>query len=166
VNKVIVVNEDNIISGNTVLQPEYVPYEEKDWEKEELKRRAKNKKLKQKRLKGKIKIIRNITLAFAVGVTLVGRYCIIYNMQRQLNSVNTNINELNKDNESLKVDLVRYSNIQYIEDTAINNLHMLPPDKGAAVHKDLDKEIIKTADKKSEEQMSKNLWNKVTKMLF
>ncbi len=162
----IVVNEDNIISGNTVLQPEYVPYEEKDWEKEESKRKAKNKKLKQKRLKSKIKIIRNITLAFTVGVILVGRYCIIYNMQRQLNSVSTNINELSKDNENLKVDLVKYNNVQYIEDAAVNKLHMIPPDKGTAVHKDLDKEIIKQGDKKSEGQVPKDLWNKVAKMLF
>lgn len=160
------VNEDNSILGNTVLQPEYVPYEEKDWENEELKRRAKSKKLKQKRLKGKIKIIRNIALTFIVGVILVGRYCIIYNIQQQLNSVSNNINELSKNNENLKVDLVKYNNIQYIEDSATNKLHMVPPDKGAAVHKDLDKEVIKTGDKKSEKQMPENLWDKITKVLF
>nr|WP_206154800.1 hypothetical protein [Clostridium muellerianum] len=135
-------------------------------EKEDLKRKAKEKKLRQKRLKGKIKTIRNISLAFTVGVLLVGRYCVIYNMQQQLNSINKNINQVNRDNENLKVDLVKYNNIQYIEDSAINKLHMIAPDKGTAVQADLDKEVIKSSDKKSENQVPKGVWNKITKMLF
>lgn len=160
----IVVNKDNAISGNTVLQPEYVPYVEE--REEELRRRAKEKKLRQKRLKGKIKIIRNITLAFTVGVILIGRYCVIYNMQQQLNSIGNNINEINRDNENLKVELVKYNNIQYIEDAAVSKLHMIPPDKGTAVQADLDKEVIKASDKKSDNQTYKSIWGKLSKMLF
>ncbi|AKA70245.1 hypothetical protein [Clostridium scatologenes] len=160
----IVVNKENVISGNTVLQPEYVPYVEDEQEK--LRRRAKEKKLRQKRLKGKVKIIRNITLAFTVGIILIGRYCVIYNMQQKLNSISNNINEINRDNENLKVDLVKYNNIQYIEDAAVSKLHMILPDKGIAVQADLDKEVIKTSDKKSDTQTYKSIWSKLNKMLF
>lgn len=159
----IVVNEDNIVSGNTVLQPEYVPYIDQEKEKKDLRRK---KFLRQKRIKDKIKIIRNIVSAFVIGIILVGKYCVIYNMQQELNSVNTNINELNRENENIKVDLVKYNNVQYIESIAINKLHMISPDKGSAIYTDLEKENIKSPDKKMEKQESKHLWNKLAKILF
>lgn len=162
----IVVNEENSISGNNVLQPEYVPYIDQEDKERELRRKAKNKRLKQKKIKDKIKVLRNIILSFIIGITLVGRYCVIYNMQRELNSISTNINELNKENENIRVDLLKYNNIQYIENIAVNKLHMIYPDKGSAVYTDLKKQNVKLIDNKEKETQIKNLWNKLEKMLF
>ncbi len=160
------VNEGNAIRGNTVLKPEYLPSIEQENEKKRLKERAKNKRLKQKRVKNKFKIIRNIVFSFIIGVTLVGRYCIIYNMQKELNSIKFNTNEMNNENENLKVELVKYNNIQYIEEFAVNKLHMFSPDKGSAIYTDLNKENIKSIDKKNEKQAPKKIWEKLTKILF
>ena len=158
----IVVNEDSFIQGNTVLKPQYRPTKDnKSYKKRKLKRKT------QKRIKNKVKIIKNIVLAFIVGLALVGRYCIIYNMQMELNSTKRSINEINRENENLKVELVKYNNLQYIDDIAINKLQMLPPDKGAAVYVDLYKENIKITDKKNQDKVEKqNIWNKLTKILF
>lgn len=164
----IVVNEDSYIQGNTVLQPEYRPYEDDQRDKERLKREnfKKRKKAKQ-RLKKKVKIIRNISLSFIVGLIFVGRYCSIYNMQMELNSVATNINEINRENENLKVELVKYNNLQHIEDIAMNKFQMVRSDKGAAVYTNLDKENIKISEKKVQDKIEKeNLWSKFRKVLF
>jgi cell division protein FtsL len=163
---VIVVNEDNLISGNTVLKPKYSPYRNNEKDREEERNRKARKRQRNGRLKGKVKIIRNIALTFIVGLVLVGRYSIIYNMQKELNSIKSNINTINRENENLKVELVKFNNIQFIEDTAINKLHMVRPDKSLAIYTDLDKEIVQSTEKKKETEEQQNIWNKLKKILF
>ncbi|WP_411679198.1 septum formation initiator family protein [Clostridium thailandense] len=164
----IVTNKDSYIHGNTVLQPEYVPYEEeRRYEEEAKKERLKKLRKAKKRLKKKVKVIRNISLSFIIGIIFVGRYCIIYNMQMELNLVKTNISELNKENDNLKVELVKYNNLQYIEETATNKLQMVPADKGAAIYANLDKENVKITEKKVQDKIEKeNLWSKLKKIIF
>lgn len=135
----IVMNEDKIINGNNAMQPEYTE------EKQMIKRR----KPKKNKINNKLKVIRNIGLVFIIGLTLIARYSIIYNMQMGLNSSQNRIENLNRDNENLMVELVKYNNLQYIEDTAVNKLHMVQPEKSSVVYVDLNKSIIKkeTSDK-------------------
>lgn len=163
----IVVNENSVIRGNTVLKPNYNPYEDNQFErKEERERKLKQNKQRNRRLKSKVKVMRNIILTFITGLTLVGRYCIIYDMQRELNSVQSNISVINKDNENLKVELVKYNNLQLIEDTAINKLKMVKPDKSGAVYTNLSKEVIQSREKKKEIEVQQNIWNRLEKILF
>jgi len=162
---VIVVNEDILISGNTVLKPKYNPYRNDEKEQKQKSRKIKNKQ-KNRRLRNKIKIIRNIALTFIVGLILVGRYSIIYNMQKELNSVKSNINTINKENENLKVELVKFNNIQFIEETAMTKLHMIRPDKSLAIYTNLSKETIQSTEKKNEIEEQQNIWNRLREMLF
>ena len=87
----IVVNEESLISGNTVLKPKYSPSRNTEKEEEARNRKVKHKH-RNKRLKNKIKIIRSIAFTFVLGLILVGRYSIIYNMQKELNSIKLNVN--------------------------------------------------------------------------
>lgn len=163
----IVVNEESFIQGNTVLQPEYRPYKDNKDYKEKNKKNLKRNRNTKKRINSKAKIIGNTILAFIIGLVLIGRYCVIYNMQMELNLTKHNINEINKENENLKVELVKYNNLQYIEETATSKLQMLPPDKGAAVYTNLDKENIKITEKKVQDKVEKqNIWSRLTKVLF
>ncbi|AYD40637.1 hypothetical protein D4Z93_08880 [Clostridium fermenticellae] len=164
----IVVNKDtDTIHGNTVLKPEEIPDYNKDYLENNKEKILKRKKLKQKRVKNKVKTLRNIICIFVVGLVLIGRYCNIYNMQMQLNAIDSNINKLVSENEQLKVNLVQYNNIQYIESTAVNRLHMVFPDKKSAVYMDLDKKNINTTPKKETKGINgQNLWNKLVKNLY
>ena len=139
-------NEKFVINGNTVLAPNYMPYRESE-QKRQVRKNSSNKKNIHK----KIIVIRNIMIAFIVGITLVGRYCIIYNLQSELNTTKQNISALNKENENLKVDLVKYNNIQYIEDVAVNKLGMVTPDRNDAIYADVSKKTIISAESKSNE---------------
>lgn len=163
----IVVNENSVIRGNTVLKPEYDPYKDKQAERDkERKRKIKQNKQRNKRMKSKVKVMRNIALTFIIGMTLVARYCIIYDMQRELNSIKSSISYTNRENENLKVELVKYNNLQFIEETATNKLQMTKPDKGLAVYTNLSKEVIQSREKKKEIEEQQNIWNKLRKVLF
>lgn len=130
-------DENKMISGNNAINPEYESYESTVQRK---KVKIRNKK---KNTRSKLKVIRNIAIVFAVGIMLIARYSIIYNMQNELSSTQNRVNELNRENENLTVDLVKYNNLQYIEDNAVKKLHMAEPEKSLAVYADLDKPVVK-----------------------
>lgn len=152
-------NENFVINGNTVLAPNYEPYRES-----EQKRQVRKNRSSKNNINKKIIVIRNIMIAFIVGITLVGRYCIIYNLQSELNTTKQNIAALNKENENLKVDLVKYNNIQYIEDVAVNKLGMVTPDRNDAIYADVSKKTIISAESKSNE--GKNAVNALAEKIF
>lgn len=163
----IVVNENSVIRGNTVLKPNYNPYEDDQLQREEEReRKLKQNKQRNRRVKSKVKVMRNIIFTFITGLTLVGRYCIIYDMQRELNSVKSSISVINKENENLKVELVKYNNLQMIEETAINKLKMIKPDKSGAIYTNLSKEVIQSREQKKEIEEQQNIWNRLRKILF
>lgn len=129
----------NRFSGNTVLKPQYEPQIEKDKDKEKEKKEQykRNKKVQQKLLKKKFKTLRNIIIVFILGITLVARYGILYGMQKELTNINSEISEVEKESENLKVELVHYSNLSNIEKVAGQNLKMVPPNKDSAIYTDL-----------------------------
>ncbi|AZV55994.1 hypothetical protein DMR38_04915 [Clostridium sp. AWRP] len=157
----ILMNKDSMVNGNTVLQPEYKPY--KETEEKKIKTKAPNRALKVKK---KLRVIRNICVIFIVGVILVYRYCAIYNSQTELNSIENDISEINKQNENLRVELVKYNNLGYIEDNAINKLQMKVPDKGNAVYINLDKKIIKVEENSDESEMHKGILNELKQLIW
>ncbi|WP_245331434.1 cell division protein FtsL [Clostridium algifaecis] len=132
-------NEDKIVNGNNAIQPEYT----------EEKRIVKRKRTNKNKVRNKLRVIRNIGIIFIIGIILISRYSAIYNMQMELNSTQNRIENLNTENGNLMVELVKYNNLQYIEDNAINKLHMIQPSKASVVYVDLNKSIVKqeTSDK-------------------
>ncbi|WP_027624725.1 septum formation initiator family protein [Clostridium lundense] len=156
----IITEKENYINGSTVLAPQFEPKREK--KKDDKLEKQTEIKNRNKRVKNKFKILRNIALTFLVGVILIGRYSKIYNLQKQLNTTGQNINTLNKENENLKVELVKFSNVQYIEEIATKKLQMVKPTKESIIYCDMKKEIFKyennaKTENKSKENTLKNL---------
>nr|WP_070109219.1 cell division protein FtsL [Clostridium acetireducens] len=130
--------EKNWVNGSTVLKPErYTQGKNKN--------NNNNRKRKKEKvyIKNKIKTIKNILLIFTVGIVLVSRYCIIYGMQKGLNNTKNEIECLNKENENLRVELVKYNNIQFVEENAVEKLKMVSPKRENAIYCDLDKNNFK-----------------------
>lgn len=157
--------DNNYINGNTVLAPKYDPSIDEEYL-NSLKRRKEKLKVKNKKsMKKKLCIMRNIVLILVIGVTLVGRYSSIYNMQKQLNTTQSAIADLNRQNDSLKVSLVERGNVSQVQDVAVNKLNMVEPNKNVAIYTDLTKdnfnnETQNTADKNN------NIVGKLIKALF
>lgn len=157
----IVMNEENMINGNTVLQPEYKPYEKTDGNIHKKKNIS-----RQKKVKKKLKVLLNICVFFIIGLTLIYRYSVIYNMQTELNSVESNISDINRQNENLTVELVKYNNLEYIEKNAESKLNMVVPDKGNAVYTNLNKPIIKNQVDTDKIKTQKGILNKLKQLIW
>lgn len=162
-------NKENYINGNTVLAPIYEP--EGPSKKQEYERFKKEKtnnliKRREKKLNSKAQILSSILLVFVVGVTLIFRYASIYNIQRNLSNIKSETISLNKENENLRVELVKASNLDNVEKIATEKLHMVRAEKTQVIFADLTKENFAdaTSVNKTESQMS--LLQKIYKMLF
>ncbi|MBV1817840.1 cell division protein FtsL [Clostridium cochlearium] len=139
------------VDGSTVMAPE-VHIEEKSQKKKE--KKVFRKKIPNNSRK-KLSIIGKILTVFIVGTIIIGRYSKIYNMQKQLNNINNSIVKLNKENENLKVELLKLNNIKSVEDIAIGKLKMSVPTKENMIYCDMSKEIFKL-NKNANEEKNKN----------
>lgn len=162
-------NKANYINGNTVLAPSYDPIEPSKKQEYEKLRKAKAENLNKKRkrsVNSKAITLRNIALIFIVGVTLIFRYATIYNVQKNLSNIKNETISLNKENENLKVELVKATNLASIEKIATEKLNMVRAEKTQVVYADLTSQnIVKvTSSNKNNTQMS--LLQKIYKMLF
>ncbi|WP_097025804.1 hypothetical protein [Clostridium peptidivorans] len=151
------------INGNTVLAPEpEISQNERHKEKHSKKGINKGKKISS----GKLKALRNIGVTFIIGVTLIGRYSMIYGIQRDLNAIGLEINSINKENENLRVELVKFNNLQYIEDVATKKLNMVSPTKSNIMYCNLENEIVKAPEKQLDTQKDEGLIKKIFSKLF
>ncbi|PRR86588.1 Cell division protein FtsL [Clostridium luticellarii] len=158
----IVMDEGNMVNGNTVLQPEYKPYKKHGSD-----IRKKKNINRQAKVKKKLKVLLSICVFFIIGLTLIYRYSVIYNMQTELNSLESNISSINKQNENLTVELVKYDNLEYIEKNAANSrMGMIVPDKGNAVYVNLNRPIIKAQSDLDEAKKQKGILDKLKQLIW
>ena len=87
-------------------------------------------------------------------------------MQTDLNSAENNVDNISRQNENLTVELVKYNNLKYIEDDAVNKLKMVVPNKQNAVYIDLDKPVIKTQEDEDSMKTQKGMLNKLKQLIW
>ncbi|WP_250816542.1 hypothetical protein [Clostridium swellfunianum] len=153
----IVMDNKNLINGSSALAPKQKP-QTRNLE-EELKRQKKERIARQRaqaqiRLKKQAKVIKGIGISFLVGVLLIGRYAAVYNMQKDIVKVKSQIHNLNMENEDLVSQLLKSNSIQQIEETAKTKLHMITPDKKNIIHLETTKDYFakNTEDNKKNKQ--------------
>lgn len=154
-------------NGNTALAPQYNPKEEDEYEKLRKQKNEALKKIKNRNVDSKIYIIKGVALCFVMGLAILWRFSTIYNMQSNLNVMKAEISTLNKENANLKVELVNNSSLQYIEENAVNRLHMVNPTISSVVYANLDNQLIKqTNQNNTKEGLKSSLLSKFKKFLF
>lgn len=158
----------NTTSGNNALSPQYTPTphieKQKHRDLEKLKKEY-IKINKEKAIIKKAKTLRNIAILFAIGITLVYRYSLIYNLEKEIIDVKKQIASVNAESESLRISLLKYNNIEYLEENAISKLNMIPKSKTGVIYIDLDKNNFKNI---SEEEKKENsgFINRLKKILY
>lgn len=163
-NRLILKDKNYINNGSSALQPERKHYGEDDKRsliQEENKRR---KKVKQSKLKYQAKVMFGIALTFIVGFTVVYRYSVIYNMEKQLSAATTKNNNAIKENENLKLELMKYNQIQSIRDRA-SKMNMVQTDKNKAVEVNYDRQTLKT-DKNINDEKDKSIFQVLKNLQF
>lgn len=139
-------NRGSYISGNTVLVPEYNPsrkYSDEKYKKLEKAKKEAQINMRRQQTRQKLLVLRMIAFVFIVGVVLLLGDVYIYRMQANLRSYKSEVSNYEAQNESLKLILAQSSNIKSVEETAINNLHMVRANPSAVIMVDLTKKNFK-----------------------
>jgi hypothetical protein len=164
VNKVIVEKNTFQLNGNTVLSPEE-SFRKGRYEDLEKSRKQTESSKRLKELKHKQSVLKNILLVFIIGVTIISRYCMIYNYQNITSKARAEIELLGKENDSYKVDLIKFKNISYIQKAATEKLHMVKPKISDIQYVNLSKNNLQV---KEELQVKKStvLLKKIKNIIF
>lgn len=136
---IIVNNPQSYVNGNTVLKPEFDDYKQKFNNSKKLQ----NQKIRERNLKIKMTVLINIVIAFLIGITIVWRYGIIYNMQGNINNLDNSIKETIAENDSMNIKLATLSNLSALEDVSTKKLNMVRMDSNQIVYSDLTKNNFK-----------------------
>ncbi|WMJ81362.1 hypothetical protein RBU49_03650 [Clostridium sp. MB40-C1] len=165
----IVKNKKNPTSGSSALVPEYSPSRHIDERKLKELEQSKKEHIKinrEKKAKHKAKVLRNIIVGFILAITLIYRYCFIYNMEKNVMDVKKQISMVNAENESLKIGLLKYNNIELIEKTASEKSSMIPKSRTNVMYVNLNKDNFKEISKGQEKNKGNSFIEKIKKILF
>ena len=163
-NKVIIEKNKFQVHGNTVLAPDESFRKQKYEDLEKSRKQIKDAK-NQRDIKKKKSILMNILLGFVIGVTIIARYSMIYNIQDATSKTRDEIAALNKENDAYKVQLIKFRNISYIEKIATEQLHMVKPRISDIQYCNLSKDNLNTKEQ-VEMKISNNIINKIKDIVF
>jgi len=152
------------MDGNTVLAPN-VPFRKGRYEDLEKSRTQVEDSKKLRNMKRKKSVLVNITLGFAIGMTVIARYCMIYNYQQASIKAKDEIDIISKENDSYSVDLIKFRNISYIEQTATKKLHMVKPKVSDIEYLNLSKNNLQT-NVNPQVKISNEVVNKIKNIIF
>lgn len=155
----VVTGKDYVSNGNLALKPKKKPI----WDNDRELKKAENEKLKvlkQLKLKSQALVIFSIALLFTLGSTVIYRYSKIYTMQNALIASSTSAQNIAKDNENLRYQLIQYDRIAVVEDNA-TKLNMVPLDKSAEVSVDYDKQTLNAGKNAADSQSKQSFFKKI-----
>jgi cell division protein FtsL len=159
-------NESNSINGNTVLAPQRTALpKERVRREEEAKRKQQQKQQQQEKLLIALKYAGTLAAGFTIAFTILFRYSSIYTTQKEIIEVTGEINNISEENENLRVQLIKYNNISYIEEVATKELKMVMPLAGNAVYCNLQS-IELPLEEKNMKNGSITLLKKIKSFLF
>jgi hypothetical protein len=164
VNKVIVAKNTLQMDGNTVLSPDESFRKRRYDDLEKSRKQAEQAKI-QKDIKYKQSVLKNILLVFVIGVTIITRYCMIYSYQDTASKAKAQLEIINKENSGYKVQLIKFRNINYIEEIALGRLNMVKPQISDIEYMNLSKNNLGV---KSELQVKKStkILDKIKDIIF
>lgn len=162
VNKVIMnENRSSYFNGNTVFEsmPQEIPESSESRKLEQQKRQIIRNENNKKATHNLLAMVKIVLLCIA-GLFIVYRYASIYSMEAKIASIGTQTENVNYESENIYLELLKFNNIDYIQNTAINKLHMSFPDKNSKEIVDLTKnnfnDEVKTEKKESVIQVIKD----------
>ncbi|WP_252131926.1 cell division protein FtsL [Clostridium caldaquaticum] len=159
----------NLVNGNTVLAPKHKPYypdRDKEYEKLKKAKEEERKALIEKRLEKKKQTMKLIVLALVTGIILILRYSAVYKLQKSLTNIKTEMHNITMENENLKVELIKASNMEQVEKVAKSKLNMITPDKKNVIYLETTKDYFAKDTKETEKNVQEDLIAKIKNMLF
>ncbi|MGL4773346.1 MAG: cell division protein FtsL [Clostridium sp.] len=135
----------NYINGNIVEKPlrrEETFEERRKREQSERAKREKRKKLKKKQVKERMAIVQVASVFLILGVVTIMRDGQVYNMQRDLSKMGSEMKVLSAEGEALKVSLLKGASLESIEKDATNKLGMVTATKNDVIFMDTSEDFL------------------------
>ena len=129
----MVVREYDYIRGNTALAPE------RKIKEQEVKRKKKQVKKEFDWKNNRIKIISSAVIVSILGVASLPIDSYVYKIQKNLSNLEVEMDVELAKSEAMKVDLLKVSSLDNINNVAINGLNMTYPDKSSSITIDMSK---------------------------
>ncbi|MBR2708701.1 MAG: hypothetical protein IKG14_06520 [Clostridia bacterium] len=149
------------------IEPEYSPEVEKT-KKEQTKKIAKNENhSKAKEMKKNIARIIYLIIGFSILLTISYRYALINTSFSEKEKLKSQLLEIQKQNQQLKVSIEQGMNINTIEQQAKERLGMQKLDNNQKVYINLDKsDYVESSVPNQEKGEVESWWSKLLKDLF
>ncbi|HAT4140330.1 TPA: cell division protein FtsL [Clostridium perfringens] len=116
-------------NGSSALKPQRKEQTIPSKETYDKKKIEQQRRKKQKDKKIRKSVYQIVLLILVVGGITISRDVKVYKTQQQLDSLNKEINSVITENEALKVQILKASSLDKIEETAKNKLKMILPTK-------------------------------------
>ena len=157
-------SEYRTLANNAVVTERPLHKEERKRQ-EELKKVKLNRKIKQLEIaREQRKSIIQVAVAILItGVITIGGNSSLYAMQDQVSDINVQINELQSDNEALKLKLLKVASLDNIKDVAENQLGMVNQDPKEVVRYNLS---VNNFLEKNENNEKQSIFAKIKDALF
>lgn len=148
--------EYDYIRGNTVLAPErkrkVVRKPDKKYKHIQRKRKINKILLEKKQRANDRKYLLTIAgIIVTLGFITISGDNKVYDIEKNLNTVNSQISQTEEENEALKVKILKYSSLNNVETNAENKLSMFVPSKNDTVKVDFSQDYFKDLKPKSSE---------------
>ncbi|MDS0527298.1 hypothetical protein NNC19_16530 [Clostridium sp. SHJSY1] len=154
----MIINEDGYVKGNTVIKPQRKRIES------DKKREKQLERAKKQRNKRKFEELKNIrktaiqvaSFIFIIGMLIVSRDIKVYNMQKDVTDLNSQIKNMTDQNEALKVDLLKVGTIDNIKSQAEQKLGMVVATKDNRIEVKIPNNYLEDEEKSKQEDKSEN----------
>ena len=164
--------EYDYIKGSTVSAPERksgVRKLDKKYKKIQRRKNINNRNtLLRNRRKNDRKYILTVAIViFSLGFITISGDSKVYNMQRKISDISTQINQKQEENEALKVKLLKFSSLNNIQEKAGTKLAMFIPKKEETVKIDFSENYFKNLNSNISNDSTKetNLFSKFMNLI-
>lgn len=161
----VVENPKNRIDGSAALAPEINVVPKREEREQQRKHREEQRKLRTQKRNMILKYTGTTILAGALAVAIVGRYSAMYKNQKQINELKDQIAITQASSEDLRIKLLQFNNISFVEETAKNTLGMVDANGANAMYSDIDGIEFINPDVE-ESKASQGILSKIKKILF
>lgn len=151
----MVVREYDYIRGNTALAPE------RKIKEQEVKRKKKQVKKEFDWKNNRIKIISSALIVSILGVASLSIDSYVYKIQKNLSNIEVEMDSEMARSEAMKVELLKVSSLDNINNIAMNGLNMSYPNKSSIITIDMSKNYFDHIKEKKETNTKTNLIAKI-----
>lgn len=161
----MVIKEYGYVKGNTVINPQRksVESDKKRHEEQERAKRKRNKRKFEEQKNLRKTAVQVSCIIFVIGMIIISRDIKVYNMERDVAQLNSQIKTKTEENEALRVDLLKVGTIDNIRSKAEQKLGMVVATKDNKIEVQIpgnyldDEESSKQEDKSGNETLLSKL---------